>query len=109
MRARASRSTATIPLRSKNAGTPLEVLLVAAVSSYRRTTRESQRFADQRGRCGDAEGLRTERGDEGGDLEAASAGAERSRGRAPARPCAGEREQPPGENGRHPAEGPPAP
>ena len=82
---------------------------IAAVSSHRRTTRESQRLADRRGRCGDAEGLPSERGDEGRDLEAASAGAERSRDRAAARPCAGERERPPGENGRHPAEGPPAP
>ena len=76
-----------------------------AVSNHRRTTRESQRLADQRGRCGDAKGLRPERGDEGRDLGAASAGAERSRDRAAARPSAGEREQPPGENGRHPAEG----
>ena len=85
------------------------VPLITAVSSHRRTTRESQRFADERGRCGDAEGLRPERGDEGWDLGAASAGAERSRDRAPARPAAGEREQPPGANGRHPAQGPPAP
>ena len=42
-------------------------------------------------------------------VEHVSGGAERSRDRAPARPSAGEREQPPGENGRHPAEGPPAP
>jgi len=36
MRARASRTTATIPLRSKNAGTPLEVLLVAQGGLSRR-------------------------------------------------------------------------
>ena len=43
------------------------------------------------------------------DLGAASGGAERSRDRAPARPCPGDGEQPPGESGRHPAQGPPAP
>src|SRR5215216_5178493 len=87
---------------------PLALSEAMAVSNHRRTTRESQRLADQRRRCGDAKGLQSERGDEGRDLEAASAGAERSRGRAAARASQGQREQPPGENGRHPAEGPPA-
>ncbi len=80
-----------------------------AVSNCRRTTREGQRLADQRRRCGDAKGLRPERGDEGRDLGAASGGAERSRDRAEARPCPRDREQPPGENGRHPAQASPAP
>src|SRR5512144_972372 len=42
----------------------LKALLSLADSNVRRTTRESQRLADERRRCGDAEGLRPERGDE---------------------------------------------
>src|SRR5215217_8712002 len=102
---RVTRTRTSRPLR----GGTSTVFLSWAVSNHRRTTRESQRLADHRGGCGDAKGLRPERGDKGRDLEAASAGAERSRDRAPAWPCAGEREQPPGENGRHPPQGPPAP
>ena len=84
------------------------VSVPSAVSNHRRTTGESQRLADQRWRCGDAKGLWPERDGEGRDLEAATRGAERSRDRAAARASPWEREQPPGENGRYPAQGPPA-
>ena len=66
-------------------------------------------FADQRWRCGDAKGPLPDRGRQGRDLGAASERAERSRDRAPARPCPGDREPPPGESGRDPTEGTAAP
>jgi hypothetical protein len=61
------------------------VPLRMADSNHRRTTEESQRPADERRRCGDAEGLRPERGHEGSDLGATGAGVERARDRPPAR------------------------
>ncbi|MSO42382.1 MAG: helix-turn-helix domain-containing protein [Solirubrobacterales bacterium] len=68
------------------------VPLRLADSNHDRTTRESQRTADERRRCGYAEGLRPERVDQGGHLGATSRGAERSRDRSPARAWAGDRE-----------------
>jgi hypothetical protein len=90
-------------------GVSVRVPLYAADSSHRRTTEESQRLADRLRRCGGAEGSLLERGRQGRDLGAAGGGVERSRDRASAWPCPGEREQPPGENGRHSAQSPPAP